>query len=62
MTVNDTTAVASDVANSKYFYAANGVKTQGTNSGGGGVDGDGLEYGEFVQATVGTAKAGMTRI
>ena len=36
MTVNDTTATASDVAQSKYFYAANGVKTAGTNSGGGG--------------------------
>lgn len=34
--VTDTTATASDVASGKYFYTAAGVKTQGTNSGGGG--------------------------
>ena len=34
--VTDTTAVASDVATGKYFYTAAGVRTQGTNSGGGG--------------------------
>lgn len=34
--VTDTTATASDVASGKYFYTASGVKTQGTNSGGGG--------------------------
>ena len=34
--VSDTTAVASDVSNTKYFYTAQGVRTQGTNSGGGG--------------------------
>lgn len=34
--VTDTTADASDVASGKYFYTAAGVKTQGTNSGGGG--------------------------
>ena len=34
--VSDTTAVASDVASSKYFYTAQGVRTQGTASGGGG--------------------------
>jgi len=34
--VTDTTADASDVANTKYFYTAAGVRTQGTNSGGGG--------------------------
>jgi len=34
--VTDTTAAASDVASGKYFYTAAGVKTQGTNSGGGG--------------------------
>lgn len=32
--VSDTTAQASDVLNTKYFYTANGVRTQGTNSGG----------------------------
>lgn len=34
--ISDTTAVASDVASGKYFYTAQGVKTQGTASGGGG--------------------------
>ena len=34
--VSDTTAAAADVATGKYFYTASGVKTQGTNSGGGG--------------------------
>ena len=34
--ISDTTAVASDVASGKYFYTANGTKTQGTASGGGG--------------------------
>lgn len=34
--VTDTTAAAADVASGKYFYTAAGVRTQGTNSGGGG--------------------------
>ena len=34
--ITDTTATASDVATGKYFYTAAGVRTQGTNSGGGG--------------------------
>ena len=34
--VSDTTAAASDVASDKYFYTSAGVRTQGTNSGGGG--------------------------
>ena len=34
--ISDTTAIASDVASGKYFYTANGTKTQGTASGGGG--------------------------
>ena len=34
--VSDTTASASDVASGKYFYTSGGVRTQGTNSGGGG--------------------------
>ena len=34
--VTDTTAAASDVASGKYFYTANGTRTAGTNSGGGG--------------------------
>ena len=33
--LTDTTAVASDVAQGKYFYTAGGVKTAGTASGGG---------------------------
>lgn len=33
--VSDTTATASDVANTKYFYTAAGVRTLGTSSGGG---------------------------
>ena len=35
--VSDTTAAAADVASGKYFYTASGVKTAGTNSGGGGI-------------------------
>ena len=34
--VTDTTASAADVAQGKYFYTSSGVRTQGTNSGGGG--------------------------
>lgn len=33
MDVTDTTAIASDVNDGKYFYAASGVKTEGTNTG-----------------------------
>ena len=33
--VTDTTAAAADVASGKYFYTANGTRTEGTNSGGG---------------------------
>lgn len=39
--ISDTTAVASDVLNSKWFYASDGTYTQGTGTGGGG---GGLEY------------------
>lgn len=34
--VTDTTAAATDVASGKYFYTSAGVRTAGTNSGGGG--------------------------
>ena len=37
--VSDTTATASDVGVGKYFYTAAGVRTAGTNSGGGGGSG-----------------------
>ena len=37
--VTDTTASASDVASTKYFYTSSGVRTQGTASGGGGQSG-----------------------
>lgn len=36
--ISDTTAVASDVASGKYFYTADGTKTAGTASGGGGLE------------------------
>ena len=36
MDITDTTATASDVASGKYFYLADGIKTEGTVSGGGG--------------------------
>lgn len=35
--VTDTTALASDVAQGKYFYTADGTRTQGTSSGGGSI-------------------------
>lgn len=34
--ISDTTAVANDVAQGKYFYTADGTKTEGTSTGGGG--------------------------
>ena len=38
--ITDTTATASDVLNNKFFYAANGVKIQGTAVDGGGSTGN----------------------
>ena len=54
--VTDTTAAAADVASGKYFYTSAGVRTQGTNSGGG-IDGDNLAYGASLvgSAIVGSA-------
>lgn len=40
MDISDTTAVAADVAEGKYFYASDGTKTAGTSSGGGGGGGE----------------------
>ena len=48
--VSDTTATAADVLNTKYFYTSNGVRTQGTNSGGGGAS-------NFVTGTFTTGSA-----
>ena len=44
--VTDTTAAAADVASGKYFYTAAGVRTAGTNSGGGG-GASNIVHGEF---------------
>ena len=52
------TAIASDVAQGKLFHLPTGEQAVGTaTSGGGGVDGDDLEYGAAVvgSAIVGTA-------
>lgn len=38
MDITDTTAAAADVASGKYFYTADGTKTLGTASGGGGYE------------------------
>lgn len=42
--VTDTTAAAADVASGKYFYTAAGVRTEGTNAGGGSVSQDAQGY------------------
>ena len=53
--ITDTTATASDVSSSKYFYTADGTKTQGTNSGGGGASN--IVQGTFTTgSTTGTAE------
>lgn len=49
--LTDTTAEAVDVAVGKYFYGRDGIRTQGTNSGGGASN---YVYGEFTtQSTAG---------
>lgn len=56
--VTDTTAVASDVASGKYFYTANGTRTQGTNSGGGGTS----KNAQTMQSTTRTTSTSYTRL
>lgn len=56
--VTDTTASASDVATGKYFYTASGVRTQGTNSGGGGES----KNAQVVQGTTRTTSSSLTAI
>lgn len=56
--VTDTTATAADVATGKYFYTASGVRTQGTNSGGGGES----KNTQVVQGTTRTTSSTLTAI
>lgn len=56
--VTDTTAAAEDVATGKYFYTAAGVRTQGTNSGGGGTS----KNAQVVQGTTRTTSSTQTAI
>lgn len=56
--VTDTTAAAADVASGKYFYTASGVRTQGTNSGGGGTS----KSAQVVQGTTRTNASALTAI
>ena len=56
--VTDTTAAAADVASGKYFYTAAGVRTQGTNSGGGGTS----KNTQVVQGITRTNSSNMTAI
>lgn len=56
--VSDTTATAADVSNTKYFYTASGVRTQGTNSGGGGTS----KNVQVVQGTTRTTSSTLTAI
>ena len=56
--ITDTTAAAADVATGKYFYTAAGVRTQGTNSGGGGES----KNTQVVQGTTRTTSSTLTAI
>lgn len=55
--VTDTTAGAADVASGKYFYAADGTRTQGTGSGGGS-----SKNTQVVQGTTRTNASTLTAI
>ena len=55
--VSDTTAAAADVAVGKYFYTSAGVRTEGTNSGGGS-----SKNTQVVQGTTRTTKSTLTAI
>ena len=56
--VTDTTATAADVSSTAYFYTAAGVRTQGTNSGGGGTS----KNTQVVQGTTRTTSSTLTAI
>lgn len=56
--VTDTTATAADVSNTAYFYTAQGVRTKGTNSGGGGSS----KNVQVVQGTTRTTSSTLTAI
>lgn len=56
--VSDTTAAAADVVSGKYFYTAEGVRTAGTNSGGGGSS----KNAQVVQGTTRTTSSSLTAI
>lgn len=56
--VTDTTAAAADVASGKYFYTSDGVRTQGTSSGGGGES----KNTQVVQGTTRTTSSTLTAI
>lgn len=56
--VTDTTAAASDVATGKYFYTSSGVRTQGTNSGGGGSS----KNVQVLQSTSRTNSSSLTKV
>ena len=55
--VSDTTAAASDVASGKYFYTSAGVRTQGTNSGGGS-----SKNVQVLQSTSRTNSSSLTKV
>lgn len=56
--ITDTTAEAADVSNTKYFYTAAGVRTQGTNSGGGGSS----KNVQVLQSTSRTNSSSLTKV